>query len=96
MGVGPESKVKKRIKEILEEHKPIRYDMPVQGGMGKPSLDFTGCHRGDYFAIEAKALGKKPTARQWLTINETLEADGRVFVIDGTDYEELETWLERL
>lgn len=92
----PEGKVKARIKEILNEHKPIRIDMPVQNGMGKPTLDFTGCHRGDYFAIEAKAPGKKPTPRQWLTINETLEAGGKVFVIDGTSYEELKTWLERL
>lgn len=91
----PEGSVKAKIKQILNEHKPIRYDMPVQNGMGKPSLDFTGCHWGRYFAIEAKAPGKKPTPRQELTIAETREAGGKVFVIDGTDYSELIEWLEQ-
>lgn len=92
----PEGKVKKRIKEILDAQPALRYEMAVLNGMGKPSLDFTGCHRGDYFAIEAKAPGKKPTARQNFTIDEMREAEAKVFVIDGTDYGELETWLERL
>ena len=95
MGVGPEAAVKNRIKQILNEHWPIYFDMPVPGGYGKPTLDFTGCHKGDYFAIEAKAPGKKPTPRQELTIASMRGADARVFIIDGTDYQELIAWLER-
>jgi hypothetical protein len=39
-------------------------------GYGIPGLDFYICAFGKFLAIETKAPGKKPTARQTLTINE--------------------------
>jgi hypothetical protein len=59
--------------------------MPVQAGDGAPGLDFYTCAFGRFFAIETKASGKKPTARQTLTINELRRAGAKVFVIDSMD-----------
>ena len=89
----PEGRVKNKIKKVLEKYKGRIYiDMYVPGGYGKPTLDYTGCFHGWYFAIEAKAPGKKPTERQLETIKDMEAAGAKVFVIDG-DTTELETWL---
>lgn len=90
----PEGKVKKRIKELLVEYGAYSF-MPVQNGMGAPTLDFLGMHKGVGFGIEAKAPGKKPTARQEGTIAAMEKAGGKTFVIDGeAGYNELENWLK--
>lgn len=86
-----EGRIKLAVKEILRNHGAY-WHMPVQNGMGAPTLDFICCFKGRYFAIETKAPGKKPTPRQEITISEIEKAGGRVFVIDG-DYSELEEWL---
>jgi len=69
--------------------------MPVQNGMGAPSLDFIGSYKGYFFAVETKAPGKKPTPRQEVTIETIRAAGGAVFVIDG-DTSHLVAWLELL
>lgn len=88
----PEGKVKARIKKILDAQIGMYYFMPVQNGMGQPSLDYVGWHHGLPFAIEAKAPGNTPTQRQEATIQKMVAAGARVFVIDGT-MDELEEWL---
>lgn len=94
MALTPEGRVKLQVKKMLDEAK-CYYHMPVQNGMGKPTLDFIGCHRGRFFAIETKAPGKLPTPRQEGTIREINLAVGMAFVIDGTDgsYDLLKMWL---
>ncbi len=57
MANTPEGKVKDKIKKMLKEHGAY-FHMPVQNGMGAPTLDFVGCYCSHYFAIEAKAPGK--------------------------------------
>ena len=89
----PEGKVKERIKAALDEAKAY-YHMAVLNGMGQPTLDFTGCHRGLYFAIEAKAPGGEPTARQKHTMRQMLKARAMVFVVsDEESLEQLRAWL---
>lgn len=88
----PEGKVKDRIKHTLKGYGAY-YHMPVQNGMGAPTLDFIGCYYGHFFAIEAKAPGKKPTARQELTIRTMTQAGAAVFIIDG-DVMALDAWLK--
>ena len=89
----PEGKVKWAVRELLKEHGAY-WHCPVQNGMGKPSLDFVGCHRGRYFAVETKADGKKMTKRQELTAEEIIAADGRVFEVVGTSgLAALQHWL---
>ena len=92
MANTPEGKVKDRIVKCLKGYGAY-YHMPVQNGMGRPSLDFIGCYYGHFFAVEAKAPGKKPTKRQELTMREMMNAGAAVFVIDG-DVHALDTYLK--
>lgn len=79
----PEGKVKDQVKKLLREAGAY-YHMPVLNGMGAPTLDIIGCHRGAFFAIETKAPGKKPTERQLQTMEAMSAAGGTVFVVDGS------------
>lgn len=85
--------MKARVKRVLEAHGAY-WHMPVQNGLGAPSLDFIGCHFGRFFGIETKA-GKKPmTPRQELTAEAMQAAGGKVFLInEETGTAELEDWL---
>lgn len=92
-GTTPEGRVKSKVKKVLDPFQPLLwYFMPVPNGYGKQTLDFIGCDRGRYFAIETKAPGEKPTSRQDQTIDDMRAAGARVFVVDG-DTTELEAWL---
>lgn len=95
----PEGKVKAEVKKLIQ---PLRdlgelYSfMPVPYGYGESSLDFIGCHRGEFFAIETKAPGGELTPRQEVTKEKIERAGGRVFVIDGpVGLKALELWLQR-
>lgn len=90
----PEGKVKEVVKRFLEErgcatlskplHDPVGYyHMYVPSGYGEPSLDFTGCYKGRFFAIETKAIGGVPSARQNLIMKAHQNALG--FSIWGDD-----------
>lgn len=100
MASTPEGKVKAKVRLALntlrDKGYPVYYHMPVQNGMGKPTLDFIGCINGKFFAIETKAPGKKPTERQESTIMEMHKAGAAVFVYDGSNPEVLAGWLAML
>lgn len=83
-----EKVVKTRVKKLLDKHS-CYYFMPVQSGYGSATLDFLGCHRRRFFAVETKAPGKHPTPRQELIISMMKEAKAAVFVI-GESYDESE------
>src|ERR1700723_3086489 len=77
----PEGRVKAKVKKALDAL-PRRYVfMPVQRGMGAPSLDFLLCVESRFVAIETKAFGKKLTPRQCITRDEIIAAEGIVWVI---------------
>lgn len=80
----PEGKIKDRVKKVLKRLN-IYYHMPVQNGMGAPTLDFICCIRGYFLAIETKAPGKKPTPRQLLTIAEMEKSGAFVYVVSDED-----------
>jgi len=88
--------VKRALKMLQDRGYPVYYHMPVQNGMGKPTLDFIGCIKGQFFAIETKAPGKKPTERQEGTIADMRKAGANVFVYDGSNPEVLAGWLAML
>lgn len=98
----PEGRVKQSVKELLNIFKKVtsgglHYHMAVQNGMGEPTLDFTGCFFGRYFAIETKAPGKKPTPRQRNTIKQMERAGAVVFVVsDSKSLSALATWLKHV
>jgi hypothetical protein len=92
MANTPEGKVKKTVSLLLKSVPGLFYTMPVPSGFGESTLDYIGCYRGKYFAIETKAPGKKPTDRQNMVIDKMRRAGGAVFIIDG-DLTELKQWI---
>lgn len=80
----PEGKVKEQVKKLLKRF-GIYYHMPVQNGMGSPTLDFVICVWGFYMTIETKAPGKKPTPRQEVTMGEVRASGGFVFAVSDED-----------
>ena len=78
----PESKVKKRVKEILK-NLGAYYVMPVTGGYGRSGApDFLVCYKGRFIGIECKAGKNKPTALQEKNLREIEDAGGSSLVID--------------
>ena len=94
----PEGKVKQALKKTLAQFgEELDMFWPVQNGMGSPALDCIVCYRGHHIEIETKALGKKPTPRQVLTIEKKRKAGANVFVIDSeAGCEVLEVFLKHL
>jgi hypothetical protein len=79
----PESRVKKLVKQRLSDEFPTAYRFaPVLNGMGSPGLDVYYCVAGLFVAIETKAPGKRPTARQQITIDAISTAGGLAYVVD--------------
>jgi hypothetical protein len=93
----PESKIKKKIKTVLDKYKAeghMYYYMPVPGGYGASTLDYLGFFYGLGWAIEAKPPGGKPTDRQKIVIEQIRASRARVFVInDDETLTEFEDWL---
>ena len=85
----PEGKVKKRVKEIINDVGAY-YAMPVGTGFGNSGVpDFLVCKHGRFYGIECKANGNKPTALQWKHIDDIRKAGGIALVIDETNVETL-------
>lgn len=77
----PEGEIKLKIKDVLDELGAYWF-MPVPTGYGKRTLDFLCCHRGYFFAIEAKRPGKEETKFQAITAGEMRAAGGTVFLVN--------------
>ncbi len=96
MSITPEGAVKTIVKEYLRSRNvaslsasmsnPVGYyRMHVPNGYGTPALDFEGCYKGRFFAIETKARGNTPSAMQNLVMRAHQDALG--FSIWGDDGE---------
>jgi hypothetical protein len=93
MAQTPEGIVKDAIKKVLNEYN-IWYFMPSANGFGKVGVpDFICCWKGKFFAIEAKAKGKREqtTANQDRRIEEIRSAKGWALVVD--DVEQLKEFI---
>ena len=73
----PEGNLKDKVKAFLKARRvaslsaPVTdavgyYHMYVPSGYGDPALDFTGCYKGRFWALETKAHGNTPSQRQLL------------------------------
>ena len=92
----PEAKVKRKIREVLEEHGAY-YAMPVTGGYGISGVpDFLICHHGRFIGIEAKAGKGKPTTLQLNAMKKIELAGGRVLVVNEDNIGELKHLLEKI
>jgi hypothetical protein len=94
----PEGAVKAAVKRFLHERgcatlaNPLHdavgfFRMHVPSGYGEPALDFEGCYKSRFFAIETKAAGNVPSARQKLIMR--MHGNALAFSIWGDDAEEL-------
>jgi Holliday junction resolvase len=90
MASTPESKVKKKVKQILEHHNAY-YVMPVTSGYGNSGApDFLVCYRGRFMGIECKAGKGKPTALQEDNIRRIIDTGGIAIVINESNIDSLE------
>lgn len=95
----PEGRVKDAIRKLLAKYDGMYFYMPVPSGYGRTTIDFLGCYRGRFFAIEAKAPGKKPTLKQSDALQAIAAAMGKTFVVDNVSspvLEDLRAWLDQL
>ena len=94
----PEGRVKLLVKEFLRSrnvasltatmsHPVGYYRMPVPNGYGAPELDFYGCYKGRFFAVETKAQGGTPSAIQRRLLKAHQDALG--FSIWGDDADDI-------
>lgn len=80
----PEGIVKKKLVTILKSIGAY-YFFPATHGYGRSGVpDIVGCLHGQFFAIEVKAEGKKPTALQEHEMKQIRAVGGTAFVYDGT------------
>lgn len=93
MALTPEAKVKKGVRQVLDELGAY-YVMPVTGGYGKQGApDFLVCHEGSFFGIETKAGKGKLTALQELNLKNIVQAGGVALVIREDDVRFLKSLL---
>ena len=93
--VTPENKVKEQVKRILTAHN-VYYFLPHGGPYGNIGVpDFICCHKGKFLAIETKAKGNKPTARQLEHIKQINNHNGLALVINESNLQELVNALEQ-
>lgn len=89
MTTTPESRVKKRVKEVLDELGAY-YFMPATGGYGRSGIpDIVGCYGGVFFAVECKAGKGIPTALQEREICKINKAGGFAWVVNEETTKEL-------
>jgi len=89
MALTPEAKVKKKVKEILDQMEVYHFS-PMQNGMGRAGIpDIIACHGGRFIGIECKAGNNKPTALQERELNRILNAGGEAYVIYEENIEQL-------
>lgn len=82
MATTPEGRIKKKINSVLASYgNDIYYHCPVPGGYGRRTVDYLGCIRGVFFAIEAKRPNGKPTPLQAGTLDAIGGAKGCAFVV---------------
>ena len=71
----PEVYEKDAVKKYLDSIGAYHH-WPVATGFGKHGLDCYACINGRFWGIEVKALGKQPTMRQKLCMEEIVMAGG--------------------
>lgn len=95
----PEGLTKDKVRKILAQYDGMYSYWPVPSGYGRTTIDVIGCYRGQFFAIETKAPGKKPTLRQTGELQGMERAMGKTFVVVGPNdivLDELREWLDDL
>jgi len=89
MASTPESRVKKKVKEILDQMGVYHFS-PMQNGMGRAGIpDIIGCLEGHFIGIECKAGKGTTTALQERELTRIQNAGGYALVVNETNINQL-------
>jgi Holliday junction resolvase len=96
MALTPEAKVKKKVKEILDQMGVYHFS-PMQNGMGRAGIpDIIGCLEGQFLGIECKAGKGTTTALQERELTRIQNAGGYALVVNEENINqlwEIKEWL---
>ena len=93
MAATPESKVKKRVREVLDKL-DIYHFMPPANGLGRAGIpDIIACMDGHFIAIECKAGSGKTTALQERELDRIHNAGGTTYIARESNIDELQQLL---
>jgi Holliday junction resolvase len=96
MASTPESKVKKKVVEILKAFDAY-YFYPVTGGYGASGVpDIICCCEGLFLAFECKAGKGKTTALQEMNIKRIRDNGGVALVINENNIHEVKDLMEKI
>jgi hypothetical protein len=91
--LGPEARVKAKVKEALRQRGFVWQFWPVQSGYGEATVDCLALNYGRFYGIECKREGiRKPTPRQAAVMARIRAAGGVTYLVTMKDGE-LE-WIE--
>jgi Holliday junction resolvase len=97
MALTPEAKVKKKVKEILDQMGVYHFS-PMQNGMGRAGIpDIIGCLDGQFLGIECKAGKGTTTALQERELTRIQNAGGYALVVNETNINqlwEIKEWIQ--
>ena len=89
MALTPEAKVKKKVKEILDQMGVYHFS-PMQNGMGRAGIpDIIGCLDGQFLGIECKAGKGTTTALQERELTRIQNAGGLALVVNEENMNQL-------
>jgi len=89
MAMTPEAKVKKKVKELLDQMGVYHFS-PMQNGMGRAGIpDIIGCLDGRFIAIECKAGKGTTTALQERELTRIQNAGGLALVVNEENMNQL-------
>ena len=84
MAATPESKVKKRVVDLLKSY-GVYFFYPVTSGYGRSGVpDIVCCWKGRFIGIECKASGGRPTALQMKNLMQIVDQGGVALLVDET------------
>ena len=93
----PEAKVKKKVKEILDQMGVYHFS-PMQNGMGRVGIpDIIGCLDGQFLGIECKAGRGTTTALQERELTRIQNAGGYALVVNEENINqlwEIKEWIQ--
>lgn len=89
MAATPESKVKKKVVELLKAAGAY-YFYPVTSGYGQSGVpDIIVCHKGRFIAIECKAGTNKPTKLQKKNLSDIAANGGVALVVNELNIDDV-------
>jgi hypothetical protein len=96
MALTPETRVKRKVTDILRKYEAYFF-FPASNGFGRAGIpDIIACYRGQFIAIECKAGKNTTTALQRRELSAIESAGGYQLVINETNIEQVEAVLQQL